>query len=189
MTKEKVLRPSVTCKTFKTKTAAAILAAAGAVALPQVFHAAGALLGAGPALGQALLPMHLPVLLAGFLAGPAAGLAAGALAPLISFFLSGMPSAALLPFMVLELAGYGAFAGLLSSLRIPSLLKVIAAQTGGRALRAVAILIAFYGFGSAAVPVSLIWTSIAQGLPGLILQWISIPLLLYLTGRKENSHD
>lgn len=53
------------------------------------------------------------------------------------------------------------------------------AQILGRAIRAAAILIAFYGFKSTAVSPTIILSSIASGLPGLILQWTLLPLLIY----------
>ena len=89
----------------KVQTLAAIAAVAGAVALPQIFHALGAAFGAGTALGETFLPMHLPILLVGLLAGPYAGAAAGLFGPLVSFALSGMPGIAMLPFMMLEFIG------------------------------------------------------------------------------------
>lgn len=87
----------------KAQTLAAILAIAGAVALPQLFHVMGAVSGLGTKLGETFLPMHLTIFLAGFLAGPCAGAAAGLLAPLVNFALTGMPTSAMLPFMMIEL--------------------------------------------------------------------------------------
>ena len=97
----------------KAQTLAALIALVSAVALPQIFHLMGAVSGLGTSLGETFLPMHLPILAVGLLAGPWAGLAAGALAPLVSFGLTGMPAAAMLPFMMSELAVYGLVPGLL----------------------------------------------------------------------------
>lgn len=173
----------------KVQTLATVGALAAAVALPQVFHAVGAVSGLGTALGETFLPMHLPILLVGLTAGPAAGAISGVLAPLVSFALSGMPTAAMLPFMMIELLCYGLFAGLMRTARIPSLGKVVLAQIGGRAVRAAAILIAFYGLGSTAIPVVIIWRSIATGLPGLLLQWALLPLLLYWIENRSHKAD
>ena len=173
----------------KVQTLATVGALAAAVALPQVFHAVGAVSGLGTALGETFLPMHLPILLVGLTAGPAAGAISGVLAPLVSFALSGMPTAAMLPFMMIELLCYGLFAGLMRTARIPSLGKVVLAQIGGRAVRAAAILIAFYGLGSTAIPVAIIWRSIATGLPGLLLQWVLLPLLLYWIENRSHKAD
>lgn len=158
---------------------ASVAALVGAVVLPQIFHALGALCGLGTALGEVFLPMHLPILLVGLLAGPWAGAAAGALAPLVSFALSGMPGSAVLPFMMLELCAYGLVAGLLRRVNMPTLAKVVIAQVAGRAVRALAVLAAVYLLGNDAVAVASIWTSLRVGLCGLALQWALLPLLVY----------
>ena len=167
-------KPRLSVKTQVIATFAAIV---GAVVIPQLFHVMGAVSGLGTALGETFLPMHLPIILVGLLAGPYAGAIAGFFGPLVSFGLTAMPGAALLPFMMLELCAYGLFAGLLRNVKMPGIAKVVAVQVIGRVMRAVAILIAFYGIGSKAIPVSIIWTSIAVGVPGLVLQWCLIPLV------------
>ncbi|MCL2696991.1 MAG: ECF transporter S component [Oscillospiraceae bacterium] len=173
--------------TIKTKTLAVLAAIAAAVALPQVFHYLGVLSGFGPMPGATFLPMHIPVLIAGFMAGPAAGLIAGALSPVFSFvftsaaFDTPMPALIILPFMVIELAGYGFIAGLLCKSKKPVLLNLMIAQAAGRALRALAVLIAVFIFGLNNPPtaVSTIWTTITIGLPGILLQWALIPLFIH----------
>lgn len=173
-------KPSV-----KMQTLVAVLALVSAVALPQIFHILGSFSGLGTALGEAFLPMHLPIILAGLLAGPYAGAAAGALSPLLSFLLTGMPGAAMLPFMCVELCVYGLTAGLLGSVKLPTVVKVLAAQIAGRAVRAAAILAGINLFGSP-VKASVIWTSITAGVFGIALQLILIPLIVF---RAEHSAD
>lgn len=163
---------------FRRQTLYALGALVAAVALPQLFHVLGAVSGLGTSLGEVFLPMHLPIILVGLLAGPFAGAVSGFLAPLVSFAITGMPDAAMLPFMMAELCVYGLTAGLLRHIRLPSLVKVLIAQIAGRLVRAAAILIAVYGFGST-MNVSTIWTSLSVGLFGLLLQWVLIPLILY----------
>ena len=163
----------------KVQTLAAFIAVASAVALPQLFHVMGAMSGFGTALGEAFLPMHLPIILVGLLAGPFAGAAAGLLSPLISFSLSGMPSAAMLPFMVIELLVYGLSAGLLRSVKLPTVVKVLAVQVAGRAVRAGAILLSVFAFGNQSVKAAVIWNSIAAGVFGIVLQLVLIPLIVY----------
>ena len=164
-------------------------AVAGAVALPQLVHLIGAFSGVGTMLGELLLPMHFFVLLAGFLAGPAVGAATGALAPLVSILLSGMPRATVLPFMMSELLGYGLMAGLLCNLRINRFSKLLIAQIVGRALRAGAVLLAVFAFGSNAVPISSIPNMIRTGLVGILLQWCILPLLLARLNAMENNNE
>ncbi len=162
---------------------AALTAIAGAVALPQLFHAMGAVSGLGTSLGEAFLPMHLPIILAGLLAGPYVGAIAGFLSPLISFAVSGMPSSAMLPFMMIELLIYGLASGLLRNVKLPTALKVLATQIDGRAVRAGAILLSVYAFGNNAIAAAVIWKSIPVGIFGIVLQLVLIPLIIY---RVEN---
>ena len=187
MTQQITMKKTV-FNTVGTKTAAAAVAVAAAVLLPQLFHMHGAVSGLGTALGQTFLPMHLPVLLVGLLAGPAAGFAAGALSPLISFALSGMPLLSSLPFMVIELAFYGLTAGFLASRNLPVIFKLLAAQLAGRAVKAIAVFLAVYALNSHAAAVSSIWTGVVSGLPGLILQWSLIPLLMFRITHSEQNH-
>lgn len=165
----------------------AFLAIISAVALPQLLHLVGKASGLGSAVGEVFLPMHLPVILVGLLAGKYIGAVVGFLSPIISFALTGMPKSALLPFMVIELCVYGLCAGLLCNTKMPTILKVLLTQFAGRAVRAVAIVVAFYGFSSTAVPVSIIWNSIVAGLIGIILQSVILPLVVYRFDRMDNN--
>lgn len=173
---------------IKTKSIAILTAIVFAVALPQLFHALGLISGMGTSLGQAFLPMHLPILLVGLIAGPIVGTVVGALSPLLSFALSGMPVAGMVPFMMVELAGYGLAAGLLGKTKMPVIVKLLLAQIVGRAIRAAAVLIAVYGMGSETVAISSIWMAIASGLPGLVLQWCLIPLAVFWLENREKCH-
>lgn len=167
----------------KAQTLATLAAVIGAVAMPQLFHVMGSVSGLGTMLGETFLPMHLPIILVGLLAGPYAGAISGLLGPLCSFALSGMPGAAMLPFMMIELCSYGLFAGLLRNVKLPAIAKVVLVQIAGRVIRAAAILIAIYAFGNKGINVATIWKSIETGLFGLCLQWVLLPLLVY---RVEN---
>ena len=172
---------------IKKTTIGTILAVVGAVALPQLLHVFGAVTGLGTLPGETYLPMHLPVMLAGFLAGPACGFITGALSPVVSAALTGMPAPAMMPFMVVELAGYGLAAGLLKNDddSAPVICaKVFAVQFAGRAARAVAILIAFYGLGMTAIAPPVIWNSVIAGIPGMIIQLVLIPVIMVSVNRK-----
>lgn len=163
----------------KAQTLAALAAIVGAVAVPQIFHELGTVSGLGTSLGETFLPMHLPIILVGLLAGPYAGAVAGALGPLASFAVSGMPTAVMLPFMMIELCAYGLFAGLLRNVKLPTIAKLLAVQIAGRAVRAAAILLSVYAFGNESINVAVIWKSIGTGIFGLALQWALIPLIVY----------
>ena len=92
----------------------------------------------------------------------------------------------MLPFMMIELCMYGLIAGLLRNTKMPTIAKVLLAQVGGRAVRAGAILASVYLLGNTAIHTAVIWNSIIAGIPGLILQWILLPLLVYRIERGGN---
>lgn len=179
---KKLVKPRLT---VQAQTLAALAAIAGAVVLPQIFHVIGAVSGMGAALGEAFLP----IILVGLLAGPYAGAAAGLLGPLVSHALSGMPGFAMLPFMMVELCAYGLLAGLLKNKKMPTFVKLLLTQIGGRAVRAVAILLAVLAFGNENISLSAIWMSSVTGICGIALQWALLPLLVYrvqhLHGHEE----
>ncbi len=83
-----------------------IVLLASAVVLPIIAHALHAPV-------RLLLPMHWPVLLAGIVYGWRAGAITGALAPLMSYLVSGYPLPNILPSMTMELFAYGFVAGML----------------------------------------------------------------------------
>lgn len=170
---------------LKTQIAVVACAVVSAVALPLALHAIGAASGLGTALGEFLLPMHFPIILAGFLAGPYAAGIAGLLSPLISFGLTGMPALVMLPFMMIELMVYGFCAGALRNKNIPDIAKVLITQIIGRTVRAAAILIGFYGLGTAVAP-AVILTSIKIGFVGIIIQLLVIPFIVRSAKRADN---
>ena len=69
--------------------------------LPMAFHSI-------PNGGKIMLPMHIPVLLCGMVCGAPYGAVCGLLGPMLSSVLTGMPTAALMPAMMVECAAYGA---------------------------------------------------------------------------------
>ena len=169
---------------FKAQTLALFAALASAVALPQIFHLIGAVSNLGTTIGASFLPMHLPIMIVGFIAGPYAGLVAGALAPVVSFFLSGMPTLAMLPLMIAEISAYGLFSGLLRNAKIPAFGKLLSVQLLGRAARAIATVAVVLFVSGTPITLSSIYTSILAGLPGIIIQWAVLPLLLYFVNNR-----
>lgn len=169
---------------LRAQTVAALIAIVTAVILPQIFHFIGAVSGLGTAVGEVFLPMHLPVILVGMMAGPVAGAVSGLLAPAVSFALSGMPTALMLPIMMTELCAYGLLAGLMKNSKMSSFPKLLTIQLGGRLIRATAVLLSVYAFGNSAIAISTIWMSSVKGLFGLVLQWSLIPLILYSIERS-----
>lgn len=154
-------------------------AIAASVALPQIVHTVGQISGLGTSLGELLLPMHFFVFLVGLYAGPWVGGVTGVCAPLISFWMSGMPRLQALPFMMVELLGYGLIAGFLYKTKLNSFVKLLIAQIGGRVLRAAAVVVAVGCFEVQGISPLSVWKAIPAGLLGILLQWIILPLLLF----------
>lgn len=158
--------------------ATAALVCALSVVLPQMFHFIG-----GKALGSAFLPMHLPVILGGYLLNPAAALVCGVLSPILSFFVSGMPAFPRLIFMVFELGAYGFFTSVLShKCHLPVWLNLPLTWLGGRAVYFITVFFALrilhleiQGMPTATAAV---WTAVTAGVPGLILQAVTVPILV-----------
>lgn len=149
------------------------------ILLPQVFHLFG-----GKAAGGMLLPMHIPVLLSGYLLGPWWGLAIGAATPAVSA-LTGMPPLARLPFMMLELSAYGLFAGLLGKkLRLPVWLSLPLTQLAGRLVYLLSLLTAGNLLHMRQAGAVFAWTATVEGLPGIVMQWVFVPLLVWLVKRR-----
>lgn len=168
---------------FKLKITVKSLISAGivalAVVLPQLVH-----LVAGQAGGVEWLPMYLPVLLGGCLLGSVWGLGVGIASPVVSFLITlafgnAMPAPARLPFMVAELAVFGAVTGLFSKkiaqngwLAFPA---VLSAQVAGRT--AFMLLVLIFQSVTPFTP-ALILSQIQTGLLGLVLQAVLVPFLV-----------
>ena len=157
---------------------AVFLACAVAVILPQLCHLVGKLTGTGMMIGTVLSPMHFPIIFVGLVAGPWVGAISGILAPLVSFALTGMPLAKMLPLMVVELFGYGLAAGILRNIRLNNFVKVFITMIFGRVLRFVACIFMFYALSKTEIGIFEIWQSIPTCLIGIILQLIFIPFLV-----------
>ncbi|MEG0451837.1 MAG: ECF transporter S component [Coprobacillus sp.] len=163
-----------------------LLLAVGIV-LPQVFHFAG------PQSGAIFLPMHIPVLIAGFVLGPIYGLALGLLLPLVSSVLTGMPAIIRLPFMIGELMAYGYFSGLIYKLTKGKswscILSLLSAMILGRIVYGLMLMIATYLLNMNVGGLAAVMVAISTGIPGIIIQLILIPLLVYALERKGVIHE
>ncbi len=163
----------------------ALMVALGLV-LPMAFHAI-------PRGGMIFLPMHIPVLLTGFLCGPFFGLLGGLVTPLLSSLCTGMPPAAILPAMLVELAAYGLFAGLFFSLfnhksiYARSLLSLVLAMLIGRVIAGVANAMIFQA-GKFSLD---LWIAGAfvTALPGILIQLVLIPVVVVAIGKSGLSKN
>ncbi|MBE5040486.1 ECF transporter S component [Ructibacterium gallinarum] len=168
----------------KKLTFTALFAAAG-VLLPQIFHFIG-----GAAAGGVFLPMHFPVLLAGLLLGPWAGAAVGFLCPVLSCLMTGMPAAAKLPFMIIELLGYGIMAGLTSKIwRWNLYFCLLSAMAAGRLLNAVALEICGQLLHLNVPAAVSVWTAVLTGIPGIVVQIVLIPFIVAVFRKAVSGYD
>ena len=156
---------------------------AAAVLLPQVFHLIG-----GPALGTIFLPMHIPVLLAGFIVGPVGALIVGILSPICSFIYTGgmMPAIPMLYLMIVELGLYGLAIGLMRQ-KMPhaTWMPLMIGMIVGRIGRGLCFLGLTRVFGMN-LPESMgIGVAIVNGLPGIALQLVLIPSLVWVLNSRE----
>lgn len=171
------------------------------IVLPQIFHLTG-----GPASGATFLPMHIPVLIAGLLLGPVYGLILGGIIPVCSFFITGMPVAVRLPFMIIELAIYGWVSGLLyHTLRLNRVhfpgrfqggkgerqvfsntdrlagiyISLILAMVAGRVVYALSLLLMGRLFGLEKADPAAVLAAVATGIVGIIIQLVMIPTIIF----------
>lgn len=159
--------------TTKKLVTASMLLAIGVI-IPSIFHITGL-----P--GQMLLPMHIPVLIGGFLLPPTLALLLGMLTPLLNSFITGMP--VLFPIaiiLVFELGAYGLITSLLYRvLKIPSLLALIISMIVGRLVAGLTIFVLSAFFTLPLDPIIFVKGAVITGLPGIIIQIILIPSLVY----------
>ena len=154
-----------------------VLLLGAAFVLPALAHAAGVPV-------RAWLPMHWPVILAGLCYGWRSGALIGLAAPGVSFLLSGMPPAVVLPGMTAELAAYGMLAGLFrGTLRQNLWLSVAAALIGGRLMW----LGMAWGAGRlAGAWGDLLGAALLPGVPAALAQFVLLPLAAGGWVRRES---
>ena len=144
------------------------------VVLPIAFHAI-------PNAGSIMLPMHIPVLLCGLVCGWQPGLLCGILGPILSSAITGMPMAAILPGMVVELAVYGCVSGLMMQfvhtgrLYLDLYISLPVAMLVGRVCSGIAKALIFAPGTSFAA-----WAtaSFVTALPGIVIQLVILPTLI-----------
>lgn len=157
--------------------------------IPQIFHQIGYLQA-----GETLLPMHLPIFLCGLLLGGLYGGFVGAVAPVLSFLLTGMPPLTVMVFMSIELAVYGLVTGLCLQRGFVTKahgiwLALVLAMVAGRLAKVIAIYLALPLFGISVGGVDTVVTATLTGLPGILLQLFLIPLIVMKLERNGYLHD
>jgi riboflavin transporter FmnP len=156
------------------------------IALPWAFHQFNLA-------GATFLPMHFFVFAAALACGWQAGVIVGLLTPLASFVISGMPTAAILPQVMIEVTAYGLIAGLLrQKLNLRAGWALLGAMAGGRIalLAAVYLVYAITGniyspLGASATPLTAVWNTVTQAWPGMLIQLAVIPAAFWLIERRN----
>jgi len=160
---------------------ASFLSALG-LALPFLFHLVGA--------GKMFLPMHIPIIIGGFLLPPTLATFIGAIVPFLSSILTGMPPIVpTMPLMVLELAGLGGITAILyQRLKAGIWASLIGGIIGDRVVLALAVFLLgrWLEVKSAIAYVS---TAVITGLPGIALQLLLIPPIIYLYERQRREME
>ena len=143
-----------------------------------------------PEIGKALSPMHIPVFICGFLCGWPYGLVVGFIAPLLRSTLFHMP--AMVPgavAMAFELAVYGGLSGLLYRLfprKLPFIYAtLIISMICGRIVWGIARLVIAGVQGSAFGFSAFIAGAITNGIPGIILHIVLIPVIIIALQRAR----
>lgn len=146
------------------------------VVLPMAFHAI-------QNAGSILSPMHIPVFLCGLICGWHFGLLCGLAGPLLSAIITGMPPAAYLPPMLVELAIYGLVCGLMMLLvrtkntYADITISLAAAMLAGRIVAGAAKALIF----SASSYSFAVWTTsyFVTSLPGIVIHLALIPAIVF----------
>lgn len=156
-----------------------LLLSAIGVTLPRIFHIV-----AGSTAGATFLPMHIAVLLAALTFGTlSASIVAGS-SVIFSYILTGMPSMARLPYMLIELIIYAILLSVFNK-KFNSYISLIATIILGRIIYAGVLFVAINIFGLHTYGISVI-QSIQVGLPGIIIQIISIPFIAKIMNERLN---
>lgn len=148
------------------------------IVLPMIFHAFG--------LGSVFLPMHIPVLVAGFMLQIPFALFVGAITPILSFLFTGMPPAfPTLVYMIFELATYGAATSMFyRKLKLNVYISLVLSMISGRIVSSIIVwFLATFFAAKLPGPVSFIIGGVTTGLPGIAIQLIFIPMLIFALER------
>lgn len=135
--------------------------------------------------GTVLLPMHIPVLLCGLICGPLSGAITGAAVPLLSSFITGMPAPyPMLPIMVVQLFALGLLSGLLyRKIKLPIYPSIGIAMASGWALYGLVFAVLLLT-GSGELRALSVFAALLQGIPGMAIQLILVPILVKAVDRR-----
>lgn len=149
------------------------------IALPRVFHII-----AGSTAGATFLPMHIAVLIAALTFGVTSSTIVAESSIVCSYLLTGMPTLARLPYMLIELVIYAILLGMLNK-KFNSYISLIATIVLGRILYAGILFAAINVIGLPTYGISVI-ESIKVGIPGIIIQLACAPIIAKIINERLN---
>lgn len=140
------------------------------IALPRIFHVL-----AGTSAGATFLPMHIAVLIAALTFGITSSTIVAGSSIVFSYLLTGMPTLARLPYMLIELVIYAILLSAFNK-KFNSYVSLVATIVLGRVFYAGILAICINVLGLPTYGISVI-ESIRVGLPGIILQLAFVPFI------------
>ncbi len=167
--KQNVLQKVLTSTKGKYVIGTLLLSGIG-IALPRIFHIL-----AGANAGATFLPMHIAVLIAALIFGGISSCIVAGSSVVFSYLLTGMPTLARLPYMLIELVIYAVLLSVLNK-KFNSYISLIATIILGRVLYSGVLFVAINGLGLPTYGISVI-DSIIAGLPGIAIQLICVPFI------------
>lgn len=138
------------------------------IALPRIFHVL-----AGANAGATFLPMHIAVLIAACVFGAVSASVVAGSSVIFSWMLTGMPSLARLPYMLIELVIYAVLLSVLGK-KWNTYLALIGTIILGRILYSGVLFGAINVLSLPTYGISVL-QSIQTGLPGIAIQLICVP--------------
>ncbi len=149
------------------------------IALPRIFHIL-----AGSEAGATFLPMHICVLIAALTFGTISSSIVAGNSVIFSYLLTGMPSLARLPYMLIELVIYGVLLSVLNK-KFNSYVSLIITIVLGRILYAGVLLFSVNILGFSSYGIS-VMESVKMGIPGIILQLLFVPIIAKIMNKGLN---
>ena len=174
----KKLTESLSNKKVKYIVGTALLSVIG-IALPRVFHVI-----AGSTAGATFLPIHIAVLIAALTFGITSSTIVAGSSIVCSYLLTGMPTLARLPYMLIELVIYAVLLGIFNK-KFNSYISLIATIILGRVLYAGVLFVAINALRLPTYGISVI-ESIKVGIPGIIIQLACVPIIAKIMNERLN---
>lgn len=176
--KQKSLSEILTSRKAKYIIGTVLLSGIG-IALPRIFHVL-----AGSSAGATFLPMHIAVLIAALTFGAISSSIVAGSSIVFSFLLTGMPTLARLPYMLIELVIYAILLSVCNK-KFNSYVSLIATIVLGRILYAGVLFVAINWLGLPTYGISVI-ESIKAGMPGIIIQLLCVPFIAKIMNERLN---